>query len=230
MLQVLSPNDLSLIKEIPLAGKVDVEKALVTAYDLFKDQGRWITPHERIAILGRVAEIMKDRIDELTYVTAQEGNKSLGDSRVEVIRAINIVKLAVEHIEQSKGKQIPIGLTKDSGNIFDFTTREPIGVMGSLSALDHSLNLIFHQVVTAVAVGCPVIVKPSLTTPLSCVNLANILCEAGLPEGWCQVVVCDDEAAAFLATDKRVNYFLFSGSEKIGWELKSRLENGLKCA
>ena len=45
-----------------------------------------------------------------------------------------------------------------------------------------------------------------------------------------KVVVCDDEAAAFLATDKRVNYFLFSGSEKIGWELKSRLENGLKCA
>ncbi|MFQ3180960.1 MAG: acyl-CoA reductase-like NAD-dependent aldehyde dehydrogenase [Polaribacter sp.] len=230
MLKVTSPFDLSLIKEIPLVGKDTVEKALATAYALFQDQSKWIPAYERMAILDKAATIMKNNIDELTKTAAQEGGKPLVDSKVEVLRAINGVQLAAAHIGQLKGEQIPMGLTKASENRWGFTTREPIGVVSSISAFNHPLNLIVHQVITAIAAGCPVIVKPALTTPLSCLALVAILKEAGLPDGWCQALICENESAELLVTDKRVHYFSFIGSSKVGWYLKSKLANGTRCA
>ncbi|MCH8956501.1 aldehyde dehydrogenase family protein [candidate division KSB1 bacterium] len=230
MLKVLSPYDQRLIKEIPLVGKAEVEKALTIAYNLFLDQSKWIPAHERIAILERTAEIMKTRIVDLTNTAAQEGGKPLIDSKVEVLRAINGVKIAAEHIGQLKGEQIPMGLTKASANRIAFTTREPIGVVSSISAFNHPLNLIIHQTVTAIAAGCPVIIKPALTTPLSCLAFIEILTEAGLPQGWCQAIICENEAAEQLVTDERVGYFSFIGSAKIGWYLRSKLSSGTRCA
>ena len=230
MLKVVSPYDQSLIKEIPLVGKIEVEHALATAYNLFQDQSKWIPSHERIAILERTAEIMKTRIEELTITAAKEGGKPFNDSKVEVLRAINGVKIAAEHIGQLKGEQIPMGLTKASEGRIAFTSREPIGVVSSISAFNHPLNLIIHQSVTAIAAGCPVIIKPALTTPLSCLAFVEILAEAGLPKGWCQSIVCENEAAEQLVTDSRVNYFSFIGSAKVGWFLRSKLSPGTRCA
>ena len=230
MLKVLSPYDQSLIKEIPLVNKAEVEKALTRAYDLFQDRSKWIPAHERIAILERTAEIMKTKVEELTLTAAQEGGKPYVDSKVEVLRAINGVKIAAGHISQLKGEQIPMELTLASENRIAFTTREPIGVVSSISAFNHPLNLIIHQSVTAIAAGCPVIIKPALTTPLSCLAFVDILAEAGLPDGWCQAVVCENEAAEQLVTDQRVNYFSFIGSAKIGWYLRSKLSPGTRCA
>ena len=230
MLQVLSPFDQSLIKEIPLVGKEEVENALQTAYYLFQNQSKWIPAHKRIEILEKTAEIMKSRVEELTNTAAHEGGKPYIDSKIEVLRAINGVKIAAEHIGQLKGEQIPMSLTKASENRIAFTTREPIGVVSSISAFNHPLNLIIHQTVTAIAAGCPVIIKPALTTPLSCLAFVDILEEAGLPEGWCQAIICENEAAEQLVTDKRVNYFSFIGSSKVGWYLRSKLSPGTRCA
>lgn len=230
MLKITSPFDLSLIKEIPLVGQETVEKALKKANLLFQNQSEWISAHERIAILKRTASIMESRIDELTKLAASEGGKPLSDSKVEVLRAINGVQLAAEHIGQLKGEQIPMGLTKASENRLGFTMREPIGVVCSVSAFNHPLNLIVHQVITALAAGCPVIVKPALTTPLSCLALVDILAEAGLPEGWCQAIICENDVAEELVTDDRINYFSFIGSAKVGWNLKSKLSPGTRCA
>ena len=230
MLKVTSPYDLGLIKEIPLVGKEEVEKALTTAYALFQNQSKWIAAHERIAILGRAAAIMENQVDELTKLATSEGGKPLTDSKVEVLRAINGVQIAAEHIGQLKGEHIPMGLTKASENRLGFTTREPIGVVAAVSAFNHPLNLIVHQVVTAFAAGCPVIVKPDLRTPLSCIKLVEILKEAGVPEGWCQVMICENDVSELLISDKRINYFTFIGSAKVGWYLKSKLAPGTRCA
>ena len=230
MLEIRSPYDLSIIKKIPTVGKIEVEKALSTAYALFQDQNKWIPAHERIAILKKAAAIMKTKVDELTKIAAQEGGKPLVDSKVEVLRAINGVEIASEYIGQLKGEQIPMGLTKASENRLAFTTREPIGVVASVSAFNHPLNLIVHQVVTAIAAGCPVIIKPALTTPLSCLAFVAILQEAGLPNGWCQAIICENDIAEMLVTDQRINYFSFIGSSKVGWDLKSKLAPGTRCA
>jgi acyl-CoA reductase-like NAD-dependent aldehyde dehydrogenase len=111
------------------------------------------------------------------------------------------------------------------------TSREPIGVVAALSAFNHPLNLIAHQVGPAVAVGCPVIVKPAGDTPLSCMRFVEILREAGLPEQWCQALVVNDlSVAEKLVTDQRVAFLSFIGSSKVGWMLRSKLSPGTRCA
>ena len=115
-------------------------------------------------------------------------------------------------------------------NRMALTIREPIGVVAAISAFNHPFNLIAHQVIPAVAVGCPVIVKPALTTPLSCLNLVKCLYEAGLPKEWCQAIVCENSLAEKIVTSPRVAFFTFIGSGEIGWKLRSKLAPGTRCA
>lgn len=229
-LKVNSPFNNKLIKEIPLVGEKEVEKALTVAHKLFHNRSKWLPAYERIEILERVAKIMSERVDELVKIAAEEGGKPYMDSKVEVERAINGVKLAIEHISQLNGEQIPMGHTKSSVNRIAYTLREPIGVVASISAFNHPLNLIVHQTVTAIAVGSPVIVKPASSTPLSCLAFMDILKEAGLPKGWCQSIICKSKDAEKLVTDERVNYLSFIGSGEIGWYLRSKLSPGTRCA
>lgn len=229
--QIISPYDQGVIKELPLINKDDLDKIVTTAYNLFTDQSNWIPAYKRIEILERAASIMKERLGQLIVLATSEGGKPYKDSKAEVLRAIKGVKLAAEHISHSnKGEQVPMGLTEASLNRIAFTSKEPIGVVAAISAFNHPLNLAVHQIATAIAAGCPVVFKPSLTTPLSSLALNDILKEAGLPEGWLQIVLCDNEVAELLVTDTRVNFFSFIGSAKVGWYLKSKLPPGTRCA
>ncbi|MCF6183134.1 MAG: aldehyde dehydrogenase family protein [Bacteroidales bacterium] len=229
-LKVTSPYDGHFIAEIPLINYEKGEKMLDTAYKIFTNRSAWLPKHKRIKILEKTAQIMSKRKEELTKIAAEEGGKPYKDSKIEVLRAINGVKLAIEHIGQMKGSEIPMGMTPASEGRLAFTIREPIGVVFSISAFNHPLNLTVHQTVPAIAAGAPVIIKPASTTPLSAVNFVNILYEAGLPEAYCQVAVCKSSVAEQLVTDKRVNYMSFIGSSKIGWYLASELSSGTRYA
>ena len=228
--QITRPYDGSLIKEIPLHDTDAVEQALQLAYGVFQDRSQWLLAHQRLSILEKVVAIMSGKIEELTRIAAEEGGKPYADSKVEVLRAVNGVKLSIEHLGQIKGEQIPMGQTASSVNRLAFTLREPIGVVSSISAFNHPLNLIIHQTIPAIAVGAPVIIKPALTTPLSCLKFMEILAEAGLPKAWCQCLVCDNDGAEKLVSDERVNYLSFIGSAGVGWMLRSKLSPGTRCA
>lgn len=230
MLDVNNPYNGRLIKQVAVDTADDVENALAIAHSLFEDRSTWLPAHQRIDILERAVRIMGDQIEELTSIAAEEGGKPYADSAVEVLRAINGLKQAIEHIPQIKGEQIPMGHTVSSANRLAFTQREPIGVVSSISAFNHPLNLIVHQTVPAIAVGAPVIIKPAQTTPLSCLRFVEVLKEAGLPDGWCQVLVSENQDAEKLVTDERVNFFSFIGSAAVGWTLRSKLSPGTRCA
>lgn len=229
MLQVTAPFDGHLIKEIPIQSQADVEVAMDKAHRLFEDRPNWLPAWQRIEILKKLVSIMGGRIESLTRIAAEEGGKPYTDSRIEVERAISGINIAITHIGRLTAEQIPMGLNKASENRIAFTTREPIGVVFAISAFNHPLNLIIHQTVTAIAAGCPVIVKPASTTPLSCLNFVELLAEAGLPDGWCQAIICDNKVAENLATDERINYLSFIGSAKVGWYLRSKLAAGTRC-
>ena len=228
--QVNNPFDQSLLEELPMSGPTEVEHALATAYQLYHDRAQRLPAYERVAILERVIEIMSEQVEELTILAASEGGKPYMDSKVEVMRAINGVKLAIEHIPAIKGEQIPMGHTASSANRLAFTQREPIGVVLSISAFNHPLNLIVHQTIPAIAVGCPVIIKPAALTPLSCFKFVEILREAGLPEGWCQALLCSNQDAEKMVSDERINFLSFIGSGRVGWMLRSKLAPGTRCA
>jgi acyl-CoA reductase-like NAD-dependent aldehyde dehydrogenase len=229
-INVYSPYDRKPIGTLPLASEEELEQKIKTAHALFEDKNSWLPAHKRISLLEKVRSLMENKIEELTNTAAQEGGKPYQDSKVEVKRAINGVKIATEEISHMKGGQIPMGITESSVNRLAFTIREPIGVVASLSAFNHPLNLIVHQVITAFAAGCPVIVKPASKTPFSCMALVALLKEAGVPDGWVQTIHCSNELSEKLIKDARINFLSFIGSAKVGWSLKSKMAPGTRCA
>lgn len=231
MLDVTSPYSGEKIGQVPRANADQVEQAMQRAHALFRDRDGWLPLHERVAILDRVADIMRERRDELALQAASEGGKPLIDSRVETDRAIDGVRLAAETIRAEHGHVIPMGATAAGAGRIAFTQKQPIGVVVAVSAFNHPLNLIVHQVAAAVAAGCPVLVKPAQDTPLSCFSFVEILHQAGLDENWCQFVLpLNNELTQVMVTDPRVGFFSFIGSARVGWMLKSKLAPGTRCA
>ena len=227
-LKVRSPYDGHLIKEVDLDDETRIEEALTTADELL--QKKPLPIPERIFILNKTADLVEAKAEEFARQSAEEGGKPLIDSRIELTRAVQGIREAANSIGQLTGHEIPMNLTPSSMNRMAFTTREPIGIVAAISAFNHPFNLIVHQVIPGVAVGCPVIVKPARTTPLSCLNLVNCLYEAGLPKEWVQVIICKGSQAEKFATDPRVSFLTFIGSGKVGWSLRSKLAEGARCA
>ncbi len=230
-LEVSAPFDQQKIATIAAADKAAVDLALSHAEKLHKDRTTWLSAAQRIEILDKAAQIMMDRSDELAMEAAREGGKPLLDSKVEVARAIDGIRICTETLRTDAGEEIPMGVNGASLNRLAFTSHEPIGVVVAVSAFNHPLNLAVHQVAPAVATGCPVIIKPAEDTPLSCYRFVQILHEAGLPKEWCQALVVDDlSVATQLVSDERVDFFSFIGSAAVGWMLRSQLSPGTRCA
>jgi acyl-CoA reductase-like NAD-dependent aldehyde dehydrogenase len=230
-LDITAPYDFSRIGSADLAEEKTVERALQTASERYQDKKNWIPLAERLAILEKAAALMQNDSEQLALEAAREGGKPLIDSKIEITRAIEGVKLCVETMRTNEGELIPMGLNAASNHKVAFTTPEPIGVVVAVSAFNHPLNLIVHQVGPAIATGCPVIVKPASKTPISCFNFVEILHRAGLPEEWCQAMVIGDTALATkLVSDSRVAFLSFIGSSRVGWMLRSKLAPGTRCA
>lgn len=229
--QVLNPYDQQAIAEVDLLDQSGIEQALSDAQAVFTDKDRWLAAHERVAILARTRELMREHQEELALEAAREGGKPLQDSQVEVTRAIDGMALCIEALRGQQGSEVPMDLSAAGTGRIAFTRHEPIGVVVALSAFNHPLNLIVHQVGPAIAAGCPVIIKPAPDTPLSCMRLVQLLHEAGLPKVWAQALLTTDNAiASALACDPRVGFVSFIGSAKVGWWLRSQLAPGTRCA
>lgn len=230
-LEVRAAFDQSLIAEVDSTDTQGVEQALSAAHAVFRDRSAWLPARQRISILEKTAELMAAQREFLAVEAAREGGKPLQDSRVEVTRAIDSIRLCSEALRTRAEESIPTDIDAASTGKQCHIINEPIGVVVAVSAFNHPLNLIAHQVGPAVAAGCPVIVKPSQDTPLSCLRLVALLHEAGLPRVWCQALVTDSrDAAEQLVTDARVAFFSFIGSAKVGWMLRSKLAPGTRCA
>ena len=229
-IEVTSPFDGKVVGTVPFSTTEEVQAAINLASDTFLDHENALPKYKRVEILENVAKIMSSQVDELTKLCASEGGKPWMDSQVEVHRAINGVKLAIEALSAQEGKEVAMGHTASSANRMAYTFKEPIGVVAAISAFNHPFNLAVHQVIPAIAVGCPVVIKPATQTPMSAIRLVEILEEAGLPKGWAQAVVCDRQGGELLATSEKVNFLTFIGSGAVGWYLNSKVANGTRVA
>ena len=158
---VVQPYDGGVIADISLDDAASVEQKLERAARCFANRPSWLPPYKRIEILKRLARLVQYEFDDFALLIAREGGKPLADARAEVARAINGIEISASELEHLAGREIPMGLTPASKDIWAFTTKEPIGVVVAVSAFNHPLNLIVHQVVPAIATGCPVLIKPA---------------------------------------------------------------------
>src|SRR5690554_6489041 len=231
MLNVVQAFDRAPLADIETDDAAALERKLEAATRVCADRDGWLKPHQRVTILRKLAALMEGSSDHFARQIAREGGKPLRDAIVETNRAIDGVHNAADELRTFAGREIPMGLSAAAENRWAFTTREPIGVVAAISAFNHPLNLIVHQVAPAIAVGCPVIVKPAITTPLSCLDFVALVREAGLPEPLCQTFVVEDhQLAEKLVTDRRVAFLSFIGSATVGWALQAKLAPGTRSA
>ena len=229
-IEVTTPYDNKLIQTIELVDSKVISKALDDAYEYYINKDKWLKKYEIISILEKTILIMEDRFESLILIAVQEGGKPYIDSKIEVQRAIGGIKVAIEYLGNYKGETIPMGHTISSDNRIAFTIKEPIGVVVAISAFNHPLNLAIHQIIPAIAVGAPVIIKPSTRTPLSALNFVKILHEAGLPKNMCQAYACDRIAGELLVTSPKSAFLTFVGSANVGWHLNSIASAGTRVA
>ena len=230
MLKVHNPFNGKQVGEVQMHDRKQVQEALDRAAEVFADRSKWLSVPERIAILEKFKKLVEANQDKLVQQAISEGGKPLVDTKVEVARAIDGIKVAIETVPHLLGREIPMRLNSASMNRMAYTYREPGGLVSAISAFNHPVNLIIHQVIPAIAAGCPVVVKPASRTPLSCLSLVELLHQLGLPKEWCQAVVCSNEDAELLVTDRRLSFLTFIGSAKVGWALRSKLAAGANCA
>ncbi|MFD1728968.1 aldehyde dehydrogenase family protein, partial [Rhizobium viscosum] len=231
MLEVVQAYDREHIADLPTDDAAALERKLTVARERFEDRSGWLKPHQRMAVLHRLADLVVQQREAFAMRIAREGGKPYTDALVETDRAIDGIRNAAELLRTRGGAEIPMGLTPASEGRRAWTILEPIGVVAAISAFNHPLNLIVHQVAPAIATGCPVIVKPAAATPLSCLELIKLVHEAGMPEGWVQSLLPEsrDLSGAF-ASDPRVAFLSFIGSAAVGWHLRANLAPGTRCA
>lgn len=227
-IEVTSPFDGKVVGTVPFNTYEEVEAAIDLAHKTFTNKDNWLPKYKRVEILENVMKIMSSQVEELTILCASEGGKPYIDSKVEILRAINGIKIAIEYLGAFEGREVAMGHTSTSANRMAYTFKEPIGVVAAISAFNHPFNLAVHQVIPAIAAGCPVIIRPATQTPMSAVRLVKILEEAGLPKGWAQAVVCDRKAGELLATSPKTAFLTFIGSGAVGWYLNSKASDGTR--
>lgn len=228
-LKVNSPFDHHLIAEVEIWDEARVEKALAAVYDLFNHREKWLSVPDRIAILEKAHQLLVARRLEFAERAAEEGGKPLVDSLVETDRAAQGIQVAIESMSHMTGREIAMGLTPSSLHRMAYTFREPVGVVLAISAFNHPINLVIHQVIPAIAVGCPVLIKPASSTPLSCIAFMELLYEAGLPKDFAKAIICSSQVAEKLVSDPRLGFLSFIGSARVGWHLRSLLAPGVGC-
>ncbi|MEM7100471.1 MAG: aldehyde dehydrogenase family protein [Pseudomonadota bacterium] len=230
-LDVTSPYTGDVIATLEQQDGQALETMLARAYALYTDRQTWLPQLARQKILHSTAHTLREDFEAFAQLIASEGAKPLKDARVEALRAADGIEMCVDHLKHDVGQTIPLGRSELTQGHIARTISEPIGVVAAVSAFNHPLNLIVHQVAPAIAAGCPVIVKPAPDTPLSCIKFVELLHKAGLPPEWCQVLITDDLAVSeSLVTDPRLGFFSFIGSARVGWMLRSKLAPGVRCA
>ena len=227
--EVLSPNDQKAITSMQLATAKDIEELLGQLKDSQKKMKN-LRPYERSAILKKVAEELRSQEDYLAWVIASEGGKPLKDAKVEVTRAIGTLELCAEEAMRLHGEMIPMERTPAGKDHLAFTLQDPIGPVLAISAFNHPLNLISHQVGCAIASGCVVVLKPSSSTPICGSLLQNAFYKAGLSEEFFTVIHSNVSETELLVSSSEFGYVSFIGSPKVGWEMRRKIAPGTRIA
>jgi acyl-CoA reductase-like NAD-dependent aldehyde dehydrogenase len=217
-IQILSPYDSSVVGETFQAARADLDRAIAAAVGGFR-RTRELAAFDGKRILTTVAEGISDRKEDFVRMIALEAGKPMKAARVEVERAIFTFRLAAEESARNTGEQLELGGNPKRAAL---VRRFPIGPIAAITPFNFPLNLVAHKLAPAMAVGCTVVLKPAPQTPITALMLARIIHDAGWPAGALNVLPLANEDAAAMVADDRLKMLSFTGSAKVGWELKAK--------
>lgn len=219
---VQSPYDGSVVGRVPVGDAEMADRAIVAAHAAFEGGG--FPQYERAAVLERAAHLVRDREDELTAAIAAEAGKPVKTARIEAQRCVDTLILCSVEAHKLTGETVPMEGSKTGVGKVGVILRVPYGVVGAISPFNFPLNLVAHKLGPALAAGNAIVLKPAGQTPVSAIMLAEILLEAGVPDGWLSVV-CGSGSTVGEAIVKHelTKAITFTGSSAVGWNLRSEV-------
>lgn len=219
-LDVTNPHNGNVVAQISLGSATDLDDAIVKAA-MLRDELRRMTSAERYNVLmGISAAIETDRL-RLAEILSAESAKPLRYALAEVDRAAQTFLIAAEEAKRLPKEYISLDWTSAGKGREGLVKYFPAGIVAGISPFNFPLNLAVHKIAPAIAAGCPIILKPATSTPLSTLELAKIIDRTTLPKGAVSIIPMDRETGNKLVTDDRIAVLSFTGSPEVGWKMKS---------
>ncbi|MGA2571400.1 MAG: aldehyde dehydrogenase family protein [Terracidiphilus sp.] len=219
-LEVRSPWDQGLVGRVTVATRADARQAVNHAVASLR-RTRALPRWKRREILEDVAAALIEQKERFAQLIVAEAGKPVQMARSEVDRSVLTFKTAAEEAVRLGGESIPLDLTEGNEGRWGLVERFPIGPALAIAPFNFPLNLVAHKAAPAIAAGCPVIVKPSPQTPFTALALGEVILKAGWPEEALAVLPLSNTDTAWMAEkEDRIKLVSFTGSAKVGWELK----------
>ncbi|MGE5136913.1 MAG: aldehyde dehydrogenase family protein [Gemmatimonadota bacterium] len=218
------------LTSIPRGDAGDVDRAVAAARDAF-DSGPWrrLTPLERGQLLSRLADLIEANADELSLLEARDNGKPVRVAlAVDVAASVKLFRYFAGWPSKYEGSTIPVsprgGLT-----VLNYTVQEPVGVVGAIVPWNFPMSMASWKLAPALATGNTVVLKPAEETSLSTLRLAELVQEAGFPDGVLNVVTGTGAAAgAAIAAHDGIGKVAFTGSTEVGRLIAQAATGNLK--
>lgn len=177
---------------------------------------------EKYKALRAISEALEKNKSHLAEVLSRESAKPLLYATGEIERCIQTFLIAAEESKRLPREYMSLDWTENGKGREGIINYFPAGIVAGISPFNFPMNLAVHKIAPAIAAGCPIILKPASSTPLSALELARIIDQSGLPKGAVSVLPMDRETGNLLVTDARIQVMSFTGSPEVGWELKKQ--------
>jgi len=219
-LLVRYPYTGEVVGSVPRLSAEDVARAIALAAAVGPAPSRY----ERGQVLLRAAARIESEAEPVARLITWESGLCLKDTRHEVQRTLDVLRFAAAEALRDDGQCFSFDTSAQGRARRGYTLREPLRVVSAITPFNHPLNQVAHKVAPAIAVGSPLVLKPSERTPLSALYLASVLHDAGLPPGRLSVVTgAPQELGPVLINHPDVELVAFTGGVEVGKRIAAQL-------
>ena len=221
-LEVISPLDGSLLSSVPMSNRDELDLAVKSAKDAFEDWSKQPIK-ERVQIFFRYRYLLEKNSDELTALVSEENGKTLDEARAEVDKSIELTEFACSMPQLVSGEILEV-----SRGVECRTEHFPVGVVASIVPFNFPLMVPNWTMPNALVLGNTMIMKPSELVPLSCQRMAELLKEAGLPDGVFNIVNGGKEIVEAICSHPDIEAVSFVGSTRVAKLVYQQSTHNLK--
>ena len=212
--ETLNPATGELLATVAEGEAEDINRAVTAARRAFEGPWSKVKPFERQSLLLRLADLVEKNFEELSQLDTLDMGAPISRTRGNKLRVLGMLRYYAGQATALHGETIENSLP---GDIFSYTLKEPVGVVGAIIPWNGPLAATVWKIGPAIATGCTVVLKPAEEAPLTSLRLAELVMEAGIPPGVVNVVPGYGETAgAALASHPGVDKIAFTGSHVTG--------------
>ncbi len=221
-LDVTSPLDGNLLSQVPMSTIDELNEAVESAKNAFQSWSK--TPiKERVQVFFKYRQLLEENLDELTKLVSEENGKTYDEAKAEVEKSIELTEFACSMPQLVSGEILEV-----SRGVECRTEHFPIGVVASIVPFNFPLMVPNWTMPNALVLGNTMIMKPSELVPLSVVKMAELLKEAGLPDGVFNIINGGKEIVEGICAHKDIEAVSFVGSTKVAKLVYQQSTHNLK--